>query len=157
MHACLASKQEVPFFFSLPFFPWHTLLSEAAPFWRRHLRNGGTGKRERERERLLGMDCIFGLASSKQGFFKKKYTYSTIILLNTHSQPTTVACKMEAQSEHVHVACTFLHVCAPICVLSRCVLTKFLRRSSGRSLLRVRCWLGSRGGREREMLELMPG
>ena len=26
------------------------------------------------------------------------------------AQPPTVACKMEAQSEQVHVACTFLHV-----------------------------------------------
>ena len=31
---------------------------------------------------------------------------------------------------------------APICVLRRCLLAKFLHRSSGGSLLRVRCWLG---------------
>ena len=31
---------------------------------------------------------------------------------------------MEAQSEHVHVACTFSHVWAPFRMLSRCLLTK---------------------------------
>ncbi len=39
----------------------------------------------------------------------------------------------------------FIHVFArlvPICMLSRCLLTKFLHRSSVGSLLRVRCWLG---------------
>ncbi len=59
------------------------------------------------------------------------------------SQPPTVACKMEAQSEYVHVAHTFFARLVPICLLSRCLLTKFLHRSSGGSLLRVRCWLGS--------------
>ena len=34
---------------------------------------------------------------------------------------------------------TFWH---PICVLGRCLATKFLRRKSVGSLLRVRCWLG---------------
>ncbi len=33
---------------------------------------------------------------------------------------------------------------APICVLIRCLLAKFLHRSSVGSLLRVRCWLGGR-------------
>ena len=28
----------------------------------------------------------------------------------SQTQPSTVACKMEAQSEYVHIACTFLHV-----------------------------------------------
>ena len=31
---------------------------------------------------------------------------------------------------------------APICMLSRCLLTKFLHWSSVGGLLRVRCWLG---------------
>ena len=31
---------------------------------------------------------------------------------------------------------------ASICMLSRCLLTKFLHWNSVRSLLRVRCWLG---------------
>ncbi len=35
----------------------------------------------------------------------------------------------------------FAHL-APICMLSRCLLTKFLHRSSVGSLLRVHCWLG---------------
>ena len=41
----------------------------------------------------------------------------------------------------------FAHL-APICILSRCLLTKFLRRSSVGSLLRVRrCWLGVHFGK----------
>ncbi len=50
---------------------------------------------------------------------------------------------MEAQLEYVCTHC--IHVfarLAPICMLSRCLLTKFLHRRSVRSLLRVRCWLG---------------
>ena len=50
--------------------------------------------------------------------------------------------KMEAQSEYVHTAHTFFARLAPICVLSRCLLTKILHRSSLGSLLGVRCWLG---------------
>ncbi len=50
---------------------------------------------------------------------------------------------LEAQSEYVHIAYTFWHVLAPICMPSRCLVTKFLHRSSGGSLLRVRCWLGT--------------
>ena len=36
----------------------------------------------------------------------------------------------------------FGHVWRPVCVLSRCLSTSFLRRRSVGSLLRVRCWLG---------------
>ncbi len=57
-------------------------------------------------------------------------------------QPATVACKTEAQSKRVHVACTSSHVSTSTCMLSRCLITKFLSRNSGGSLLRVRCWLG---------------
>ncbi len=49
---------------------------------------------------------------------------------------------MEAQSEYVRVAYTFLHVLVSICMLSRCLVTKILRRSSVESLPRVRCRLG---------------
>ena len=54
------------------------------------------------------------------------------------SQPTTVACKTEAQSEHVF--CTFGHrfECS---VGAR--QQKFPHRSSVGSSLRPRCWLGS--------------
>ncbi len=58
--------------------------------------------------------------------------------------------KIEAQSEYVHVACTSLHIWRQFWMLSRCFAAKFLRRSSVRSLLRVRCWLGRRGRSERE-------
>ncbi len=34
------------------------------------------------------------------------------------AQPPTVLCKMEAQSEYVHIAYMFLHVLVPICMLS---------------------------------------
>ena len=49
---------------------------------------------------------------------------------------------MEAQSDYVHIAYAFLHVRRQFCMLSRCLVTQFLRRSSGGSLLRVRCWSG---------------
>ncbi len=58
------------------------------------------------------------------------------------AQPPTVVCKMEAQLEHTHTHC--IHVfarLAPIFMLSRCLLTKFLHRNSVGSLLRLRCWL----------------
>ena len=56
------------------------------------------------------------------------------------TQPPTVVCKMEAQLEDIHNACTFF---ALIYMLSRCLLTKFLHRVSVGSLSRARCWLGS--------------
>ena len=61
-------------------------------------------------------------------------------LLST--QPPTVACKMEAQLEYVHIAFTFLHVWRRFGMLSQRLLTKFLHWSSVGSLLRVHCWLG---------------
>ena len=41
---------------------------------------------------------------------------------------------------------------APICMLSRCLLTTFLHRSSVRSLSRVRCWLGTSHNDEKHPL-----
>ncbi len=59
------------------------------------------------------------------------------------SQPPTVVCKME--EAQLGTRCTHVSArLALICVLSRCLLTKFLHRSSVGSLLRVRCWLGCR-------------
>ena len=62
----------------------------------------------------------------------------------SQSQPATVACKMEAQLEHIqYTQCTHvLASLAQICMFSRCLSTKFLHWSSGETLLRVRCWLG---------------
>ena len=52
--------------------------------------------------------------------------------------------KLEAQSEHVHVACTFFaRLGADVHAQSVIIDKKFLHRSSGGSLLRVLCWLGS--------------
>ena len=68
---------------------------------------------------------------------------------NTWTQPPKVVCKMEAQLEcctycictRTHCLHVFAHF-ALICMLSQSLLTKFLHRSSVRSLLRMRCWLG---------------
>ncbi len=65
------------------------------------------------------------------------------------AQPPTVACKIEAQSEHIHVGYTLFARLSPICMLRRCLLTKFLHRSSGGSLSRLPCWLGGRAGSRR--------
>ena len=52
--------------------------------------------------------------------------------------------KMEARPEtHTRCAHAFCTFWRPTCMLSRWSLTKFLRRSSGGSLLRVRCWVGN--------------
>ncbi len=51
--------------------------------------------------------------------------------------------KIEAPLERVHFGHTFLHVWHRFRMLSRCLATKFLLRSSVGSLLRVCCWLGS--------------
>ncbi len=59
------------------------------------------------------------------------------------TQPATVVRKMAAQLEYAHVAYTFFARLTPICMLSRCLVTKFLPRSSGGSLLRVHRRLGS--------------
>ncbi len=42
----------------------------------------------------------------------------------------------------LHTRVFFACLAPPICMLSRCLLTKFLHQSSVASLLRVRCWLG---------------
>ncbi len=54
---------------------------------------------------------------------------------NLSSYPTTdtVACKVEAQSEHAHVAPTFSHVWAPTWMLSRCLVTQKKKSASEHS------------------------
>ena len=61
------------------------------------------------------------------------------------TRPPTVACKHGSSVGTPHTHCThvFLHVWRPICMLSRCLAAKSLHRSSGGSLSRVRCWLGT--------------
>ena len=55
----------------------------------------------------------------------------------------SVARKMEARSEHAHVACTSLHVPHPICMLSRCLSTKISASELSRKFIKsVGCWLG---------------
>ncbi len=49
---------------------------------------------------------------------------------------------MEAQSEYVHIAYTFLHVWHRFVCSVGDYLTKCLHRSSVGPLLRVHCWLG---------------
>ena len=59
------------------------------------------------------------------------------------TQPPTVVCRMGTQSEYA-THCTHLFArLAPICMLGRCLVRKFLHRSSVGSLLRVPCWLGT--------------
>ncbi len=54
-----------------------------------------------------------------------------------------VVCKMEAQSERVHVAVhVLLRVSAPTRMPWSVLSDKFVHRSSGESLLRLHCWLG---------------
>ncbi len=50
---------------------------------------------------------------------------SWMLLLNCHStQPPTVACKMKALSEYVHVAYMSLHVWTAICYASSVLIDK---------------------------------
>ncbi len=65
-------------------------------------------------------------------------------LAGLRTQPPTVALKMEAQSEYAQVAYTFFARSAPISHARSALSNEnFCTRSSGRSLLRVRCcWLG---------------
>ncbi len=79
------------------------------------------------------------------GLVKLLWPHVTLVLvISIATQPPTVACKVEAQSEYVHVAHTFLARFAPTCN-ARSVISekkKFLHRSSGGSLLGVRCLVG---------------
>ena len=80
-------------------------------------------------------------------FCRKREKQSWHIWQSKHAhkltQPPTVAWKVEAQSEYVHVACTFFCTFGAdfVCSVGAC-WQKLLHRSSGGSLLRVRCWLG---------------
>ncbi len=58
------------------------------------------------------------------------------------SQPPMVVRK-NGSSVGIRTRCLHVFAClVQICTLSRCLSTKFLRRSSVGSLLRVSCWLG---------------
>ncbi len=57
--------------------------------------------------------------------------------------PTTNGGVQNISSVGIHTRCMhFFARLAPICMLGRCLLAKFLHRSSVGSLLRVCCWLG---------------
>ncbi len=64
---------------------------------------------------------------------------SSFILIDNPTQPATMVCKVEAQSEYVRIACTSLHVSCRFCVLSRWLSTKIsaseLRRKFIKSAL----------------------
>ncbi len=73
--------------------------------------------------------------------FVKKTT--TVLFFSPSYYPTTNGGMQNGSSVGKFTHC--MHVFArfaPICMLSLCLLTKFLHRSSVGSLLRVRCWLG---------------
>ncbi len=59
------------------------------------------------------------------------------------AQPPTVVCK-NGSSVGIRARCThvFFARLVPTCMLGRCLATKLPHRSSGGSLLWVRCWLG---------------
>ncbi len=71
-------------------------------------------------------------------FFRPPHNASHLSPKERKTQPPMVARKMEALLECVHKACTFFARLAPICMLGRRLLTKFLHRSSVGSLLRER-------------------
>ncbi len=57
--------------------------------------------------------------------------------------PTSNGGMQDESPVGIRTNCVHVFAClAPICLLSRRLLTNFLHRSSGGSLLRVRCWLG---------------
>ena len=49
---------------------------------------------------------------------------------------------MEAQSEYVHVACTFLHVWPPICMLGRCLVTTISASDLSRKFVKCALLVG---------------
>ncbi len=57
--------------------------------------------------------------------------------------------KMEAQSEYVHVAYTFLHVLAPICYARSVLVNKISASELSRKSIKSALLVGERGGRER--------
>ncbi len=62
---------------------------------------------------------------------------------SNYGYPTTNGGMQNVSSVGICIHCTHVFArLAPICMLSWCLLTKFLHWSSVRSLLRVRCWLG---------------
>ncbi len=67
---------------------------------------------------------------------KKREDKKSFFILNFLSQPATVVCKMEAQSEHVHIKCTFLRILAPIRMLSRCLVTKISASELSRKFIK---------------------
>ena len=94
-------------------------------------------RREREKKRV-----------SETPFVKKTkwpLQFNLDILLVFFFYPTSKGGLQDGGSVGIRTCCT--HVFArliPVCMLSRCLATKFLPRSSGGSLLRVHCWLGTK-------------
>ncbi len=71
------------------------------------------------------------------------------------AQPPTWHAEWNGSSVGIRAHCIDIFArLAPICKLSRCLLTKFLHQSSVESLLRVCCWLGRPLSFE---LECLPG
>ena len=88
-----------------------------------------------------------GLPSSSQAHTHTTQTHFCTLRLtcqeHTATQPATLACKMEV-AVWTRTRCThvFGALGADSHALGRCLVAKFLRRSSGGTLLRVHCWLG---------------
>ncbi len=72
-----------------------------------------------------------------------KSSTCSIVVVN-YCCPTINGGMQNGRSVGLCTHCTHVFArLAPICMLSRYLLTKFLRRSFVGSLLRVRCWLGA--------------
>ncbi len=84
----------------------------------------------------LVISFFLGLVQEKK--MRKSLLYCSHSRLPNHHQRWYA--KMEARLEYIRY--TFFTRLAPICLLSRCLLTNFLHWISVGSLLRVRCWLG---------------
>ncbi len=81
----------------------------------------------RQREgRTTDVELFFTLYDLRRGRQVIERCGFLSLLLSLLPNPPTVVCKMEAQLEYVHIACTFFARLAPIFMLSRCLLTKFL-------------------------------
>ncbi len=67
-----------------------------------------------------------------------------VVLYLQHTQPPMVVCKMEAQSEHLHVASSFFCiVCSFVRMLSRCLLTEISASEFSRKFIKSALMVGS--------------
>ena len=115
---------------------------------------GGWGRRQGQREEEKGehfcpssfssspflivqthtrvIECFLG-EKKICGCFSSTFTATT--------QPPAVVCKMKSQLKYIHNGLHIFARLVSVCMLGRCLVTRFLHRSSVRSLLRVVGWV----------------